>query len=101
MAARRTPGDAVGLARDDLEKRLANEGLTPRSWSNAPGYRYSPHEHDYHKVLYCASGSITFHTDEGDLALAAGDRLDVEPHTRHAATVGRDGVECVEAAAHR
>jgi len=38
-----------------------------------------------------------FHTDEGDLELRPGDRLDLEPGTRHAATVGPDGVECVEA----
>lgn len=39
-----------------------------------------------------------FHTDDGDLELAAGDRLDVEPGTDHAATVGTDGVRCIEAA---
>jgi quercetin dioxygenase-like cupin family protein len=48
-------------------------------------------------VLYCVSGSIVFHTDDGDLELHPGDRLDIEPGTAHAATVGPEGVECMEA----
>ncbi len=58
-------------------------------------------------MLYCLSGSIVFHTKgdaaEGgeqldDIELYPGDRLDLEPGTDHAATVGPAGVECVEAA---
>jgi mannose-6-phosphate isomerase-like protein (cupin superfamily) len=76
---------------------LSADGLSPSAWGNGPNDTYSRHEHHYHKVLYCVSGSITFHTDRGDLALRAGDRLDLPPHTAHAATVGADGVRCVEA----
>jgi quercetin dioxygenase-like cupin family protein len=74
------------------------EGLEPHSWSNGPGYRYGEHEHPYHKVLFCLEGSITFHTQDGDLLLKPGDRFDLPPHTRHAATVGPGGVTCLEAA---
>ncbi len=77
---------------------FAAEGLEPHSWSNGPGYRYGAHTHAYHKVLYCVSGSITFHTAAGDEHLQAGDRLDLPPGTEHAATVGPDGVTCLEAA---
>jgi quercetin dioxygenase-like cupin family protein len=49
-------------------------------------------------VLYCLEGSITFHTDEGEVGLNPGDRLDLPPRTRHAATVGSAGVTCLEAA---
>ncbi len=49
-------------------------------------------------MLYCVSGGITFHTDAGDFDLAPGDRLEVERGTSHAATVGPEGVECMEAA---
>lgn len=38
-----------------------------------------------------------FHLPDGDVTLVAGDRLDVPPRTEHAATVGQDGVTCVEA----
>ena len=78
---------------------MRSEGLNqPRWWSNGPGDTYSWHAHEYHKVLYCAAGSIVFHTRDGDLAMEPGDRLDFQPATEHAATVGPDGVTCVEAA---
>jgi hypothetical protein len=48
-------------------------------------------------VLFCLSGSIVFHTDDGDVKLLPGDRLDLDRGTGHAATVGADGCECVEA----
>jgi mannose-6-phosphate isomerase-like protein (cupin superfamily) len=77
---------------------FATEGASgPRFWGNGPGDRYDRHSHGFHKVLFCLAGSITFHTDQGDVELRAGDRLDLEPGTGHAATVGPDGCECVEA----
>lgn len=83
---------------DSIRDAFTAEGLDPSTWSNGPNYRYGEHEHPYHKVLYCVSGSITFHTAGGDIAMSAGDRLDLPPHTRHSATVGPDGVTCLEAA---
>ena len=44
------------MARDDLEARLRAEGLDAGVWGNGPGDLYSPHEHDYDKVLVCAAG---------------------------------------------
>ena len=96
MAATRTPG-AVSGRRDALDAFAAEGCSAPRGWGNAPGDTYGWHDHGYHKVLFCLSGSIVIHTREGDLALEAGDRLDLEPGTPHAATVGSAGVECVEA----
>jgi quercetin dioxygenase-like cupin family protein len=69
----------------------------PRFWGNGAGDRYGRHDHGFHKVLFCLSGSIVFHTDRGDIELTAGDRLDLEPGTAHSATVGPEGCECVEA----
>lgn len=82
----------------EIHEAFAAEGLQPSTWSNGPGYRYASHEHPYHKVLFCVAGSITFHTDAGDIALAPGDRLDLPAGTRHSATAGPDGVTCMEAA---
>ena len=77
---------------------FAAEGCSaPRRWGNGPGDTYGRHAHGYRKVLFCLSGSIAFHTDDGDVELGPGDRLDLEPGTEHAATVGPRGVECVEA----
>ncbi len=81
----------------EIRAVFESEGLKPHSWSNGPGYRYGWHDHSYHKVLYCVEGSITFHTDHGDTELNTGDRLDLPPGTRHAATVGPTGVTCLEA----
>jgi hypothetical protein len=95
MGATRTGGSAT---RDDAVAVFAAEGCSaPRSWGNGPGDRYGRHDHGYHKVLFCLAGSIVFHTDEGDVELTAGDRLDLEHGTSHAATVGPEGCECIEA----
>ena len=84
--------------RDDALATFRQEGCSePRFWGNGPGDTYGRHAHGYHKVLFCLEGSITFHTDDGDVGLRAGDRLDLEPGVEHAATVGPGGVSCVEA----
>lgn len=96
MAATRTAGAITG--QDDALAAFRTAGCSaPRPWGNGPGDRYGRHAHGYHKVLFCLAGSIVFHTDDGDVELRAGDRLDLEAGTEHAATVGPDGVRCVEA----
>lgn len=99
MSTHHTPAETNQLATaEEAAETLRAAGLTPRTWSNGPGDRYGWHQHSYHKVLHCTAGGITFHTPDGDVQLAAGDRLDIEPETAHAATVGDQGVTCVEAA---
>jgi hypothetical protein len=80
-------------------RRMAEAGLDPSSWSNAPGDRYVAHEHGYDKVLVAASGSIVFGLPErGDrVELHEGDRLDLPAGTVHDAVVGPGGVTCLEA----
>jgi hypothetical protein len=85
------------ISRDRIEETFRSEGLSPHGWGNGPGDRYGWHSHSYHKVLYCVSGSIVFHTDDGDVELGPGDRLELAPGTRHSATVGPSGCECLEA----
>ena len=95
MGATKRAGAAT---RADAIAAFDAEGCSaPRSWGNGPGDGYPRHEHGFHKVLFCLSGSIVFHTDDGDVELTAGDRLDLEPGTAHAATVGAEGCSCVEA----
>lgn len=85
--------------RDMLDRELRGMGLSPAWWSNGPGDRYQPHSHSYHKVLFCARGSIRFVIEPSSDAfdLAPGDRLDIPPGTIHSAVVGPEGVTCVEA----
>ncbi|HXF50944.1 MAG TPA: cupin domain-containing protein [Dehalococcoidia bacterium] len=95
-----TPWTGPGPADEEtLRAVMEAEGLVPRRWSNGPGDRYAPHDHPYHKVLYCVSGSITFEivaTGER-VTLRAGDRLDLPAGVVHAALVGPEGVVCIEA----
>jgi quercetin dioxygenase-like cupin family protein len=93
-----TKRSAAVQGRDGALAAFRAEGCSPaRSWANGPGDTYGRHAHAYHKVLFCLSGSITFHLAGGDVILEPGDRLDLEPGTEHGATVGPDGVSCVEA----
>ncbi|GBD20224.1 hypothetical protein HRbin28_00664 [bacterium HR28] len=81
----------------ELLAALAVEGLIAYRWSNGPGDRYAPHAHNYHKVLYVVSGSITFQLHPGEsITLAPGDRLDLPAGTVHSAVVGPEGVVCLE-----
>jgi quercetin dioxygenase-like cupin family protein len=98
MGARRTAAQGAAPSRDELELRFREEGLSEvRWWSNGPGETFDWHDHPFHKVLFCSEGSIVFHSRDGDIELGPGDRLDIEPGTEHAATVGPEGVSCVEA----
>ena len=99
MGASVRPGAAT---RAEALAAFETEGCSaPRDWRNAPGDRYARHEHGFHKVLFCLEGSIVFHLDDGDAELTAGARLDLEPGTPHAATVGSAGCACVEASRER
>jgi quercetin dioxygenase-like cupin family protein len=82
-----------------LRARLSDEGLTASSWGNGPHDRYAAHRHDFDKVLVAATGAITFHLPElgQDVLLEEGDRLELPAGTLHAASVGPDGVTCLEA----
>jgi hypothetical protein len=95
VEVRRDGGTAPRRA--EVEGGLRAEGLTPCPWRNGPDVVYERHRHEHHKVLVCVSGSIIFHTDAGDLSLAPGDRMELPRGVEHSATVGADGVECVEA----
>ena len=78
---------------------MRQEGLKPYRWSNNPGDFYEAHAHDYHKVIYVVSGSITmgFPVEGEPTTLYAGDRLDLPPGVLHNAAVGPQGVVCLEA----
>lgn len=97
LGARLTPKSGRGVTTvAELERAFRQAGLSPRTFRNAPGDTYPRHEHPRHKILYCVTGSITFHTDEGDTSMSSGDRIDLDPGTPHAATVGDAGVVCTE-----
>ncbi len=98
MGARVDKANGGPSGPEEIRARFEQEGLRPHDWGNGPGDTYEWHSHGYHKVLYCVSGSIVFHTHDRDLELEPGDRMEIEPGTEHAATVGPEGVKCMEAA---
>ncbi len=97
MDARVTAHAGPPPTRGDLEQRFAEEGLTPHEWSSPPGREWDWHEHTCDQLHYCLDGSITFHTESGELVLRPGDRLDLPAGTRHAATSGPEGITMLEA----
>ena len=50
---------AEAAARDELQRLMTDEGLSPYAWSNGPHEVYAAHTHNYDKVIYVVSGSIT------------------------------------------
>jgi mannose-6-phosphate isomerase-like protein (cupin superfamily) len=85
-----------------LRQQMQQDGLSPYSWSNAPGDSYAVHSHGYEKVLYCVCGSIRFvlpdyPSFEQNIDLAPGDCLILPSGVRHSASVGPYGVTCLEA----
>jgi quercetin dioxygenase-like cupin family protein len=86
------------LSEASVARRLRAEGVSPYSWSNGPGDRYSVHSHEYEKVLFCAAGSIRFEIGEpaASVELRPGDGIVLRRGTRHAAEVGPGGCTCLE-----
>ncbi len=82
----------------ELQAILIEEGLFSYDWSNAPGDTYTPHVHEYDKVIIVVRGSITWLLPETNEAIEtrAGDRIELPRGTRHAAEVGPEGVVCLE-----
>ena len=91
--------DPVPPTQSRLWQLMAEEGLAPYAWSNGPHDIYSAHSHSYNKVIYVVQGTITFGLPElgKQLNLKAGDRLDLPAGIVHDATVGAQGVVCLEA----
>ena len=91
--------DSASPTQSALMRRMAEEGLSPYSWSNGPHDIYAAHSHSYNKVIFVVQGSITFGLPElgKQLTLKTGDRLDLPAGVVHDAVVGSQGVVCLEA----
>ena len=89
--------DGTPPGQDEIAARMRAEGLSPHGWGNGPGDTYGWHERGCEKVLYCVRGQIVFHTASGDIRLGPGGKMVLPAPTAHAATVGAQGVRCIEA----
>jgi len=97
MGSRLTKRRSRGrVTKRKLLAEFAGEGLVAHEWSSPPGEYFDWHTHPFRDVIRCLSGSIVFHLHEGDMALTPGDRFEMDPNTEHSATVGAEGVTCLE-----
>jgi quercetin dioxygenase-like cupin family protein len=78
-------------SRSELERRLAEEGFSPWSWSDAAGTRYGDHTHPHTEVRWIYKGKIRIGTGGEVFELGPGDRLDMPPDTVHWAEVPESG----------
>ncbi|ACO04828.1 MAG TPA: cupin domain-containing protein [Persephonella sp.] len=71
----------------DLEKIkeiLTKEGYEDIFvWYDPAGSFYDWHTHPYQEVRWVIEGEIVMGTEDGDITLQAGDRLDLPAGTRH------------------
>jgi quercetin dioxygenase-like cupin family protein len=85
------------MAQEELDQ-LTREGYSCHTWSNGPGFWYPVHDHPYDKAIIVLEGSITFYLPDKkeEHPLQMGDRLDIPLRTAHSASVGSQGVTCLE-----
>ena len=69
---------------DEVVRALTEEGcFNIFEWSDPPGSEYGWHTHPHNEVRWVLKGSILIGTDNGDVVLNPGDRLNVTANTRH------------------
>ena len=82
MAVDLKNGNSVNC--DEVVRILTQEGcVNIFEWSDPPGSEYGWHSHPHDEVRWVLKGSILIGTDDGDLLLNPGDRLNVAANTRH------------------
>lgn len=80
---------------NEVAQTLKKEGcFNIFKWSDPPGSEYGWHTHPHDEVRWVLKGSILIGTENGDLLLSAGDRLNVKADTKHWAKSG-EGVTYV------
>jgi len=69
---------------EEIVKQLEQEGYTNIfTWCDEAGSFYDWHTHPYQEVRWIYEGEILMGTEEGEVVLKAGDRLDLPAGTRH------------------
>ncbi len=69
---------------EEIVKQLESEGYSNIfTWCDEAGSFYDWHTHPYQEVRWVYKGEILMGTEEGEVILRAGDRLDLPAGTRH------------------
>ncbi len=69
---------------EQIKNTLKKEGYSDIfTWCDGAGSFYDWHTHPYREVRWVYEGEIVIGTEEGEIVLKAGDRLDLPPKTKH------------------
>jgi quercetin dioxygenase-like cupin family protein len=84
---------------EELEARLAAEGLEFGLFTDPPRTKYGRHKHDFNDFIIIVSGKMKLGIDGHEWILKSGDRIDLPANTPHWAEVmGRGPVQYLSAA---
>ena len=88
----------INPTEENIRQILKSEGYSVFKWSNDPNDYFSPHSHDYLQIFYVIEGSLTIRSVDDDITYEVnpGDRVEVRPGLIHEATIGPNGVVCLE-----
>jgi len=68
----------------EIKQILEREGYSNIfTWCDGAGSFYDWHTHPYEEVRWVYEGEIVIGTEEGEIILKAGDRLDLPPGAKH------------------
>ena len=70
--------------KEEIKKILEEEGYSNIfEWCDGAGSFYDWHIHPYQEVRWVYEGEVVMGTEEGEVVLKEGDRLDLPAGTRH------------------
>jgi len=76
--------------KEKIIKKLESEGFDNIFvWCDNPGTFYDWHTHQYQEVRWVYKGEIIMGTEDGEVILTEGDRLDLPANTKHWAKTQR------------
>jgi quercetin dioxygenase-like cupin family protein len=78
-------------SREEIKKKMQEEGFSPLVITDKPGFIYKPHQHATTKYLVCIEGSMEVTVNGKTYDFGPGDKLIIEGNTKHSAQVGKDG----------
>lgn len=79
------------LDKDEIRKKVEEEGFDPITINDPPGRVYSPHTHPETKLLAILKGGMEVKTGGEEFTLKKGDQLIIPGEQKHEAVVGEKG----------
>jgi len=69
--------------REEVFKRLREEGYSVYEWEDPPGTYYPTHTHPGREVRWVLEGEVVIGAEGKEILLKPGDRIELEPETPH------------------